>query len=196
MFTFGNTKKHHSDDMLILEYLDKEDMSALDELFQRYSHLVFFVCQRYLRNKEDSKDAVLEIFEKIMGSLRVHKVMNFKSWLYSVAKHHCLMKLRRTETNALIFKDPKEIDNIFMENPDFMHLYSETQIASDELEFALNQLNKQQKECVQFFYYDRLTYQEIGEKTGYDLKQIKSYIQNGKRNLKKILTQIKESPDE
>ena len=196
MFTFGNIKKYRSDEVLIRDYVDNDDTTSLDELFRRYSHLVFFVCQKYLRNKEDSRDAVLEIFEKLMSSLRAHKIMNFQNWLYSVSKHHCLMKLRRTETHALIFKKPEEIEKIFMENPDFMHLYSETQNESDDLEIALNRLNPQQKKCIHLFYLERMTYQEIAEKTGYELKQIKSYIQNGKRNLKKILTRQKESQDE
>jgi RNA polymerase sigma factor (sigma-70 family) len=191
MFTFRKPHNHQSDDALIEAYLENDDLSALDELFRRYSHLVFFVCQKYLRNSEDSKDAVLEIFENIIGSLRRHEVNNFKSWLYSVTKRHCLMKLRRTEAEKLILKKPEEIENIFMENRDFMHLLYGNSNKPYDIESALNKLEPKQRECVRLFYYERMSYQEIVEQTGFDLKQVKSSIQNGKRNLKKILTRQK-----
>ncbi len=192
MFIFRNTYKNQPDDELIRNFLQKEDTSAFDELFRRYSHLIFFVCQKYLRNSEDSKDAVLEIFEKVHGTLHNHDVSNFKSWLYSVAKRHCLMKLRQTETKRLLIKKPEEMENFFMENQDFMHLLNEDITESYDLESALRKLEQKQRQCIRLFYYERLSYQEIAEKTGFELKQVKSFIQNGKRNLRKILTREKE----
>ena len=55
------------------------------------------------------------------------------------------------------------------------------------LEEALEELNPEQKSCITLFYHHKKSYQQISEITGYSLLQVKSNIQNGKRNLKLLL---------
>ena len=96
MFFSTQTKKEVSDSQLITNYKNFHDLSSLGILFQRYSYLVFCICQKYLKNEEDRKDAVMDIFDKLAEDLKQYNISNFKSWLYTVTKNHCLMKLRRT----------------------------------------------------------------------------------------------------
>jgi RNA polymerase sigma-70 factor (ECF subfamily) len=57
----------------------------------------------------------------------------------------------------------------------------------DLLEEAIQELSEEQKLCVNLFYLQKKSYQQITDRTGFTLMQVKSYIQNGKRNLKIIL---------
>ena len=80
---------------LVERYRVTCDPVHLDALFERYSHLALGVSLRYLRNREDAEDAVMEIYEHLMTALLKHEVANFESWLFSVVANHCRMALRR-----------------------------------------------------------------------------------------------------
>ena len=179
-----------SDEELIQRYKLNSESHYAGVLFQRYTHLVLGVCLKYLQNEEDSKDAVMEIFEHLLEALLKHEVSNFKSWLHTVARNHCLMKLRRQSQKH--FKSQVAIDaveNELVENPEFEHLLDEKARADriEQLRFALTQLHPHQRTCVELFYLEGRSYQEIADSTGYSLNQVKSHIQNGKRNLKNLL---------
>jgi RNA polymerase sigma factor (sigma-70 family) len=139
---------------------------------------------KYLKNQEEAKDAVQQIFLKTITELHKYKVDYFKSWLYMVAKNHCLMKLRDKGKHAV------EINERIMATPDEAedkNSYVEKDIELTNMAAALQQLNKEQRECLTLFYLTKKSYGEIVAQTGYTLLQVKSYIQNGKRNLKIML---------
>lgn len=194
MFFFKKSPKQKapSDATLIQTYKSHDDNAALAELFERYSHLMFCVCLKYLKNEEDSKDAVMEIFQKLTAALDKHKIDNFKGWLFSVTKNYCLIKIRSQEKKFIRLSEFEENDRIFVEYPSWEHLDSDVnkeELKNSNLEAALNHLNKAQRVCIQLFYFEEKTYRKIAETTGFNVKQVKSYIQNGKRNLKNILCQ-------
>lgn len=140
---------------------------------------------KYLKNPEEAKDAVQQIFLKTITELHKYKVDYFKSWLYMVAKNHCLMKLRdkskySVEINERIMATPDEAENKID--------YIEKDIELSNMAAALQQLNKEQRECLTLFYLNKKSYQDIVAQTGYTLLQVKSHIQNGKRNLKIMLS--------
>ncbi len=171
---------------MITRYRNSHENKYVGELFQRYTHLVYAVCLKYLKQEDDSKDAVMEIFEKIMLELKRHDIQNFKGWLHSVAKNHCLMHLRKEQSELKKVEEFKKVEDGFVELELPAHLNNnhskEQQL--NELQLAIGQLKPEQKECVELFYLREKCYQEVAEITGYSLKQVKSYIQNGKRNLK------------
>jgi RNA polymerase sigma-70 factor (ECF subfamily) len=178
------------DDELIAIYRDLGDMEVMGELYRRYSHLVLGTCFKYLKSKDNACDATMQIFEKLFSDLKTNQVTYFKSWLYMVSKNHCLMILRK-ETSV-----QKQIEIIrengqekFVEIWDEMHLNHEYE---DEkrlaaLKEALEQLNKEQRTCVELTYFENKSYKEIADITGMDINKVKSHIQNGKRNLKLLL---------
>ena len=150
-------------------------------LLQRYTLLLYGVCMKYLKNEEDAKDAVQQVFFKVIAELHKYKVDYFKSWLYMVAKNHCLMKLRgQKHVIELSDRHTEEPDNRKQELLENERTYS-------LLESAIEELNEEQKQCVILFYLQKKSYNEVSEQTGYSLLQVKSYIQNGKRNLKLLL---------
>jgi len=191
MLLFRKYRSHAHDAALIDAYKSSSDAYALEALLGRYAHLVYGVCQKYLKNEPDSKDAAMEVFEKVIDALKTHDVTNFKVWLYAVAKNHCLMKLRNTKRRKIDFTSPHEIDKKCMENPGFLHLTHENQDRVRDLNEAIGRLNPAQRTCICLFYLEKKSYKDIAATTGYDMKKVKSHIQNGKRNLRKSLLKSK-----
>ncbi len=145
-------------------------------------HLVYGLCLKYLKNREESQDAVMAIYEHISQKLLNTDVQHFKSWLYMVSKNHCLMELRK--------KNPEAHADVFMESNEVMHLNDDKEALEKDLEAleaCIEELKLEQKKCVKLFFLEKKSYQEVNEKTGIDLKKVKSHIQNGKRNLKLCL---------
>ena len=145
---------------------------------------------KYLKNEEEAKDAVQQVFLKVINELHKYKVEFFKSWLYMVAKNHCLMKLRDKG------KYTREINERTMAAPQDnldIHLLKQKDKTLELMSLALLQLNKEQQLCVTLFYLHKKSYQQITAQTGYSLMQVKSHIQNGKRNLKLQIERLQEN---
>jgi RNA polymerase sigma-70 factor, ECF subfamily len=169
-----------SDDELI-HHFKTGDQGALGILYTRYTSLVFGTCLKYLKDRDESKDAVMQVFEKLNQTLRQHEVANFKSWLYVSARNHCLMQLRSRKG-----KEAKEITPNLMESDYLLHLENEPEMEENltKLEKCIEELGHEQQRCVKLFYIQEKCYKDVAAETGFDLGQVKSFIQNGKRNLK------------
>lgn len=178
-----NPKNKQKEADLLLQYKSTGSLKVLGILYEPYMPLVYGVCLKYLKDESESEDAVMHIFEQLVTKLRVHSVANFKSWLYSLARNYCLMALRSHNKINTISID----ENPFMENDAFMHQPSGEDILETQLrlmEECIEHLNAEQQICVRLFYLEQKCYKDITTITGYDLNSVKSYIQNGKRNLK------------
>ncbi len=153
-------------------------------MLQRYTLLLLGVCMKYLRNEDESKDAVQQIFLKVITELHKYRVDYFKSWLYMIARNQCLMLLRYRQG-----KTAKELtEDIFLQDQENnIAELAEKDAALAVMETSLQELNEEQKTCVTLFYLQKKSYHEISDKTGYTLLQVKSHIQNGKRNLKLLV---------
>jgi RNA polymerase sigma-70 factor (ECF subfamily) len=178
-----NRYDHITDaELLDLYYTDK-NQEWIGILLERYTLLLLGVCMKYLKNETEAKDCVQQIFLKVLTEVSKYRIDYFKSWLYMVAKNHCLMKLR--DKGAKSVKELNEEQLTVTESAKDELLANEH--TYDLLEEAIEELNEEQRQCVILFYLKKNSYQQITEKTGYSLLQVKSYIQNGKRNLKIIL---------
>ena len=173
------------------ELIDLFKRSANTELvgvlFERYTHLVYGVCMKYLRDEEESRDGVMQIFEDLLTSLKSHEIKNFKGWLYATTKNYCLMQLRKVKTHRRAveyFTEKSQAD--LMETLGEMHHKDRARnnYTSQQLTEALKMLNEKQRRCTELVYLHNKSYKEISEITGYSLKQVKSHVQNAKRNLK------------
>lgn len=172
----------NEDEARLLEgYRTSGDVKLLGRLYDPYMQMVYGVCLKYLKNREESRDAVMQIFEKLVSALRSHEVENFKSWLYATSKNYCLMQLRSAKGKH--FEDLTSAD---MEFNGVMHheAEDERELEVTRLEKCIEELRDEQKRCVQLFYLEQKCYREISVATGFDDNKVKSYIQNGKRNLK------------
>lgn len=179
-----NNLENISDNELLEKYKLDQDSQWIGILLQRYTLLLLGVCMKYLKNEEAAKDAVQQVFLKAIIALPKTNVEFLKSWLYSIARNHCLMQLRDKTKWVTISTEADIQDNSFFEPFD---TNKEQTILI--LEKALLDLNPPQETCVKLFYLEKKSYQEIVAATGFSLLQVKSYIQNGKRNLKTLVIQ-------
>ncbi|MEP6682153.1 MAG: sigma-70 family RNA polymerase sigma factor [Parafilimonas sp.] len=170
-----------ADEELLSAFKENADQEMLAQLYVRYTDLVYGVCMKYLKDAEDAKDAVMNIYQELLIKLQTNEVQNFKSWLYVVAKNHCLMQLRKEKKMVTV-----EFTPAVMQSENFEHLDSvlEKENELNKLEFCIELLPDDQKQSIRLFYLDNKCYNEIADKTGYDWNKIRSSIQNGRRNLK------------
>jgi RNA polymerase sigma factor (sigma-70 family) len=173
------------DATLLREYKTSGQLEVLAALYQRYMNLVYGVCLRYF-DEEASKDAVMQIFEELIAKVKQHEIQNFKSWLHVLTRNHCLMKLR-----AMKNKEGRVVDIDVMEYELAAHHENGTAMEQQlqGMEKCLETLPEEQKKSVDLFYLKEKSYREVADLTGYDMKKVKSYIQNGKRNLKICMEQ-------
>jgi len=186
---FSNSEylKQLSDAELIAQYKKQVDKQLIGELYKRYTHLVLGMCIHYFKDIDVAKDVVVQIFEKLFDELKKREIENFKAWLTFVVRNYCISELRKIQTQSnrnLQYQyemkqqiQESDIDNRF-----------EQEEKLNQLEKALNNLNPFQKKCIELFYLKNRSYVQIAQLTGYSLNEIKSHIQNGKRNLKLLIT--------
>lgn len=176
---------HLRDQELLAQFQADQNNEWLGILLQRYTLLLLGVCMKYLKNEEEAKDSVQQVFLKVIQELHKYKVEFFKSWLYMVAKNHCLMKLRERQgkytaeiNDRLVAQPEEETDRqALLQNDHTLELMA----------VALKELNDEQRQCVTLFYLQKKSYQQISDETSFSMLQVKSYIQNGKRNLKILI---------
>lgn len=186
--------QHITDTELLDRYYREHDNQWLGILLERYTLLLLGVCMKYLKNEEEARDSVQQIFLKAITELAKYKVEYFKSWIYMVAKNHCLMKLRDRQG-----KMPAELSDrhavTAAEETNQQELL-QNDLTLDLLEESLKELNPEQQQCVTLFYLQKKSYTEISEQTGFSMLQVKSYIQNGKRNLKLLIEKKQKATQE
>lgn len=167
------------DEVQLNNYRKSGDVAVLGKLFEQYVPLIYGVCLKYLKDEEDAKDAVMGIFEELIIKIKQHEIKQFRSWVYVLSRNHCLMKLRAGKRVEEI-----SLDEV-MEFTPFLHPEERNrEEAMKALEICMEKLNPMQKQSIDLFYLKEKCYKEIAEITGFTLNDVKSYIQNGKRNLK------------
>lgn len=185
-----NELKSLSDEQLVARYARKGDSECVGLLYERYTHLVFAVCMKYCKNEEEAEDLVMIVFEKLFDELRKPGIQNFKNWLFTVARNQCLMHIRHSKS---VERRKEEVllalEEEVMESGKSEHL-NEGENGEKSmllLEKGIESLNEAQRSCIVQFYLGEKSYNEVSDSTGYSLNEVKSHLQNGKRNLKIFL---------
>jgi RNA polymerase sigma factor (sigma-70 family) len=174
---------HISDQELLDQFYQDHDNKWLGILLQRYTLLLFGVCMKYLKNEQESRDGVQQVFLKVITELQKYRVSYFKSWIYMVARNYCLMRLREAGRKVV------EIDDrVFLPAEETkIHAHLEKETLLEAMQESLGELSEEQKQCLTLFYLEKKSYQEVAERTHFTMMQVKSHIQNGKRNLRLLL---------
>jgi len=167
-------------------------VALLGLLYERYMHLVYGVCLKYLEEREAAKDEVMNIFEKLAATVPGEEILNFRTWLYVVTKNHCLMLLRSRKSQAAHMETMLSDPTFFMEKEEVMHpMENDEGIDMKRLEECISKLREEQRKCIGLFYYEGCGYRQIAERLGMEENKVKSYIQNGKRNLRMCMEGLK-----
>lgn len=175
-----------SDEQLIARFRLSDDLTCVSTLFSRYAPMIYGVCLKYLKDRDDAKDASMQLFESLAGKLRSHEIQNFRSWLYVTVRNQCLMQIRSKKGKFTTRFDPEVVESELLLHPADDHDL-EPDLA--KLEKCIETLSGEQKQCVRLFYLEEKCYKDIATETGFDIKKVKSYIQNGKRNLRICMEQ-------
>jgi len=184
----GKKRVFKSEEELLREFTLTGDLDVLGELYSGYMHLVYGVCLKYLKDSDESKDAVMQIFEKLIKEIPKQKIVNFRSWLHVVTRNYCLMLIRSRKSNVEKYKEWMNEPSVFMESTSVLHPIDEDEPDLEKsLAECIERLKNEQKEAIRLFYYENRCYNEIALVMGLDEKKVKSYLQNAKRNLKLCL---------
>lgn len=181
-FTLNRQKPvEYTDEELLEQYRETGDSESFGQLYNKYIPLVYGLCLKYLQNEDQSQDAVMEIFENLLPRVSGYNIKVFKTWLYSVVKNHCFHVLKENKREIIV-----DFDSGVMESDQILTLLSEDveKEQEDALNYCMARLSEPQRISIDKFFYEEMSYADIVAVTGYDLKSVKSYIQNGKRNLK------------
>jgi len=163
-----------TDEELLKEFTISGDLEVLGELYSGYMHLVYGVCLKYFREREESMDAVMQIFEKLIIEIPKHKIENFSSWLHVVSKNYCLMQIRSQKSQKERMDEWINDSSVFMENSTFLHPIDEDEPDMEKaLAECIERLKDEQKDCIQQFYYQNRCYKEIAENTGLEEKNVR-----------------------
>ena len=180
----GSSLSKETDESLLTKYFAYKDLAILGELYAKHSEMVYYVCLRYFKNEEKSKDAVMQLFEQLIQKISNQQIKDFPKWLYVVTKNFCLMELRSAK-NTIEFSSTD-----FVEFPNNLHpsdTYTEKEEQLSLLETCIEKLPEKQRISIDLFFLNQKCYKEVVEITGFSIKDVKSYIQNGKRNLKNCM---------
>jgi len=189
--TEGKPTDHHSDEELVELFRRTGNKEIIGLLFKRYTHLVLGVCYKYFDEREDARDVAMNVFESLFTSLHKYEILNFKAWLFTVTKSQCVQLLRNRKKEGTSIRWEENLLAEVMENSGFTHhnIADEEEERIRKLNQAIRKLSPGQQHCILLFYFDSKSYQQIAETTGLGLNEVKSHIQNGKRNLKNLLEQ-------
>ncbi len=174
---------HHrtlTDEELLAQYRHTGEAEWLGRLLERHTVLLLGVALKYMKDKDAAHDAVSAVFLKALTHLPSGPIANLKGWLYILTRNHCLQHLRdrRHTAGDEALQHVADAGEAARED----HLLKNTTL--DELHAALGELGHEQRTCVTLFYLEKKSYAQITETTGYSFAQVKSFIQNGKRNLR------------
>lgn len=190
-----NKKTNKTDEELVNAYRDNGNKNLLGDLFKNHVQTVYGTCLFYLQDKDEAKDAVMNIFEKLMVELRQNEIKNFKAWLGFVVRNHCISAIRKKNS---VLKNTKGYYDYEFKDANYETELKIESVNDDKmfqhLQECLPKLKEAQRKCIELFYLKNLSYQQISELTHYELNEVKSYIQNGKRNLKLLIEEQQNTP--
>ena len=179
-----------ADEELVSLFASTRNEKYFAELYRRYRHLSYGVCLKIMKNESDSLDVVSEVFRILFEKIPTANIKSFRSYIYTVSKNECIAKLRKRKTELTKMADLKAMQDKpldFVENKKLTALLDNEPSMDAKVEEAVQKLRAEQQTCIRLFFYENKSYKEISAQTGYSEKQVKSYLQNGKRNLRLAL---------
>lgn len=176
-----------SDEELLLQFHDEQNHKSFEILYNRYAHLIYGTCINFLKEKETAKDAMMSVIEQLIITKPPENLHSFSSWIYNLTKNKCLDVLKAKGTYTENLKNMPFEEKYL---PNFMESRFGNRLNREKIDNAISQLKESQASCIRLFYFDNLCYEDIAAATGFNTKQVKSHLQNGKRQLSKLISKI------
>lgn len=172
----SNAIRDRSETELVTELLARRDGRIFEELYRRSRRKIFGVCFNLLGEAAAAEDACHDAYIRAWEKLDSLRGSDFTAWVRRIAANRCYDELRR--------RRPDELDENHPE-PATDHRIDRSVIARQELDRAIDviaSLEEHQRRVFLLRHIDHHSYEEISEATGFDAKQVKSYLQNARRN--------------
>ncbi len=179
-----------TDEELVSQFVELGKHHYFDEIYRRYRHLAYGVCLKMMKNEDDARDITSEVFRILFAKLPTSNVKSLKSYLYAIARNECIAVLRQRKKDITKLSEIQYLEKThskLMENEIINSLLNGGPFIETVVENAVENLGEEQRTCIRLFFYNDKSYKEIASETGYSEKQVKSYLQNGKRNLRIVL---------
>lgn len=166
-----------SEQELLKRYAQDGNLQYLGWALERYTKVLLGIGLKYVKDLHTAQDLVQQVFLKALEKLP-HHVTNLGGWLYMVMRNECMDHLRKSPTSLV--EDMQEV----AQEPISDEVHWERVMREQRALEVLNTLKDEQRISIELFYLKNKSYQDISLHTGWEINEVKSYIQNGKRNLR------------
>ena len=175
--------EHHMSEKHIVERLKYGDFEAFDQLFWRYHQRLYYFAESILKNNEDARDVVQEVFYRVWKNRdNLNEESSLKSFLFTIS-YNLIVDLMRRKMSDRNFRDKLLKNAIRKEAP------VEQNIEFKELRTVYNnaveKLPPQRRKIYKLHRFDELNYEEIAEKLDISVNTVKSQMNKALSYLRK-----------
>lgn len=172
------------------------DDSAFEPLVETYQTAIYNLCYRMLGDSAEAEDAAQEAFLRAYAQLRRYDpTRSFKTWLFSIASHYCIDRLRKRRLTWLSIDDealpPHPALHEQAPGPEEMTARHEHSAAVQKL---LARLSPDDRSVIVMRYWYDLSYEEIAEATGATVSAVKSRLHRARVAMGEMMTEPRHSP--
>jgi RNA polymerase sigma-70 factor (ECF subfamily) len=168
------TYLYQTDEALLALFANKKDTEAIKVLFDRYAHLVFAVSFGILEEVHAAKLATVHLFINIMDLADRIAIPNFKSWLYQIARNHCLAQ-KNIVLDTADFLVHEKLNNAYLQELEIYKFVQQYPEASNAL-FQKVQSTKDAENIAELFYTHKKSFKEIALLVGNDEFSIRTIL--------------------
>lgn len=162
------------------------DRRAFSRLVEAYQRPVFNLTYRMLGNVEEAEDAAQEAFLRAYSRLgQYDPEMKFSTWLFSIANHYCIDRLRKRRATQISIDDNPVLQNLESEDPrpERQALQQEARI---EVQALLDRLTPEYRTPLVLRYWEEMSYEEIAETMDVTVATVKSRLFRARQQLAAI----------
>lgn len=171
-------------DEILVKKIIQGNTNHFNYIIEKYQQRIFSMGMRFFKNENDACDFVQEVFIKAYQNLASYKKKAaFRFWLIKIAYNHGINKVKK---NQNIKKREQVLDNSIASeyNIEMIQMKSE---AEKTLFDAIEKLPQKYRQCLDFYFFVGLTYNEISDITGFPVNTIKSHVYRAKQALHSCL---------
>lgn len=166
----------------LIEQCKRQDSAAQKLLYERFAPKMLGVLRRYVPNKADAEDVLLEAFFKIFDNL--HKYENlgsFEGWIRRVVVNEALMFLRK---NKILTVEANEVYNNIAEDRPFT---VEAEMTIQEIMALVDKLPIGYRTVFNLYVMEGMKHQEIADTLGISINTSKSQLILAKEKLRGMM---------
>ena len=195
MINTCQTEKAKRDYVLLRKALDHNDQQAYAELMRLYRDSIYFMLMRMVKNKDDAEDLTLMTFGKAFRYLDKYTPQYaFSTWLYRIALNNSIDFLRVKNNMPQYFEDDlytSSTTSIIDQSEENLQRTPEDEVIDKQrlqlLRAAVSELPDRYRKVIELRYYEDLAYEEIAERLGLTLSNVKIQILRAKQMLSELM---------